>query len=481
MGEANQEREPRASGIDVTNIQGNIVAGFNKDNQIIMFLGFPESEERTRNWIAHMSRWVATTEEVRAFNDVFRLTRARRPDDREPLSATWVQLLFTAEGLRKLDVPAEEIQLLDPAFAQGMSARAELLGDSGDSAPAEWHPPFGRGEIHAAVIVASDNDHDLRKECDALERRFLTHGLKLLWKQEGHTLPDPLRGHEHFGFKDGISQPTVAEFDTPPPSGPPSVPAGDFVLGYPDGSGDTRDVPGWARDGSLAVFRRLNQDVAGFRGFLAALSAEVGLSPDQLGAKMVGRWKSGAATDQAPDADGPTLVGQDSNNSFTYADDAEGFRTPRFAHIRKVFPRDQAPNPPAGDAHRRRILRRGAPFGPILPDAPSEKQIEKERGLLFICFQASLVDQFEFIQRLWCNASDFPTGPVPPVDGYQPTPGVPGDGPDPIVGMHHGQGVNNLKRPGVSDQRVALQQFVRTTGGEYLFCPSISALEGWAR
>lgn len=467
--------------VDLSNIQGNIVAGFNKDNQIIMFLTFPDSKIRLRNWIRHMSRWVATTEEVRAFNAVFRLTRSRRPQHREPLSATWVQLLLTAEGLKRLDVPESEIQAVDLALAEGMSARAEALGDTGDSAPDRWHPPFGRGSIHAALIVASDNDHDLRKESDDLERQFRTHGVQLVWKQEGHTLPDPLRGHEHFGFKDGISQPAVAGLDESPTGGPPAVPLGEFVLGYPDGSGAVREMPDWAKDGSLGVFRRLRQEVGPFREFLKTTAAATNLSEDALGAKLVGRWKSGAAIDQAPDADDPSIVREERNNAFDYSDDPDGLRTPRFGHIRKVFPRDQVPNPPSGDAHRRRIIRRGAPYGPILPPDPTPGQVDKDRGLLFICFQASLVEQFELIQQMWCNATDFPVGPVPPVQGYEPTPGVPGDGPDPIVGMHHGAGVNNLKLQGRPDQQVPLQQFVRTTGGEYLFCPSISALEGWSK
>src|SRR5262249_33120752 len=118
-----------------------------------------------------------------------------------------------------------------------------------------------------------------------------------LWEEQGETRAD-LPGHEHFGFKDGVSQPGVRglvsrtpkvyltprllkrptdgsiEFSKP---GQPLVWPGHFVLGYPfgDRNDGSRQDPlplarPWFKNGSFLVFRRLNQNVAGFWAFLAA-------------------------------------------------------------------------------------------------------------------------------------------------------------------------------------------------------------------
>lgn len=192
----------------------------------------------------------------------------------------------------------------------------------------------------------------------------------------------------------------------------------------------------------------------------------------------MGRWKSGTPTDKAPDADDSTIT-EDSvaRNAFNYSDDPDGHRTPRFAHIRKVFPRDQ--QPPGEESHRKRIMRRGIPYGYVLPPEPTQSQIDRDRGLVFVCFQNSIKEQFEFIQQHWSNDANFPVSAEQPTGGYAPTPGQPADGPDPIVGQHHGSGAVNLKRP-IGDQTVGLAQFVRTTAGEYLFAPSLSTIKDWS-
>ncbi len=77
--------------------------------------------------------------------------------------------------------------------------------------------------------------------------------------------------------------------------------------------------------------------------------------------------------------------------------------------------------------------------------------------------------------------TDDPSGPEPAVEGYNPIPGEAADGPDPIIGQHHGQGVDTLHRAGQPDGSIALgKQFVVTTGGEYFLAPSISGLQALA-
>ena len=108
-----------------------------------------------------------------------------------------------------------------------------------------------------------------------------------------------------FGFLDGISQPAVQDFDTNPNPGQETVPQGAILCGR---AGDidaatkaTIARPPWALDGSLIAFRYLFQLVPEFNTFLKnnPIKSE-GLPPAQgselLGARLVGRWKSGKCT-----------------------------------------------------------------------------------------------------------------------------------------------------------------------------------------
>lgn len=315
-------------------------------------------------------------------------------------------------------------------------------------------------------MIAADDEDDLLQEADRLETVCSAHDIRVLWRQQGDTLPPPLTGHEHFGFKDGISQPD--------PSKLPLFLLGQIPSGNDPWGKQVSALPPWAQNASLVVFRILSQDVAAFRDFAAKHAGDVGLDPESLQAKLVGRWKSGAPLATAPSGDNPM---QATTNAFNYSDDPDGVNTPCFAHIRKANPRAQQP-PGAPDSEKRRILRRGIPYGPPLPiEGASPDDLAAERGLLFFCAQASIENQFEFLQRVWCNDANFPHGPTPPVGGYQPTPGIPADGPDPIIGQHHGTGVVNFAP---ANHQLALQQFVKVRGGEYLIALSVDGLKALA-
>src|ERR1700680_144190 len=79
------------------------------------------------------------------------------------------------------------------------------------------------------------------------------------FQQDGAVLPGSRHGHEHFGFKDGISQPGVIGFDPPDPAnrnqvlGKPGtllIETGEFILGYPGHDNPNgRAVPFWIFDG----------------------------------------------------------------------------------------------------------------------------------------------------------------------------------------------------------------------------------------
>ena len=232
----------------------------------------------------------------------------------------------------------------------------------------------------------------------------------------------------------------------------------------------------WLRNGSYMVFRRLEQKVPEFRRFVADRAARLGMDPDLLGARMFGRWKSGAPLELAPLYDNAAL-GSDAkrNNDFDYGDDPFQRKCPYAAHIRKAYPRDDAPGGEA-EAQRHRILRAGITFGPEV--ASGETTTSHSRGLMFVCYQTSIERQFEYIQRSHANDPGFVSGKVRPGSGAPVTPGF-----DPIIGQAADEGAREMDEPypnyPAGNRRTTLEmprQFVVLTAAGYFFMPSISAL-----
>jgi Dyp-type peroxidase family len=471
-------------------IQGNLLAGFNKDYTSYLFLALPDDPARARAWLGGLVGQVATAQEVKQFNDLFRAIRRRRGDREGVVEAAWMNLAFTHEGLGRLGVGESELRRFPEEFRDGMRRRNRTIGDVGDNHPDRWPNELGSRTIHALMIVAADSIEDLHREVLYFVRDAASHGVSLVFQQDGMTRPDA-PGHEHFGFRDGISQPGIRGLAAPSwPGGsdhrhPPQdeVAAGEFVLGYPrerppDPADDPLSPePEWTHNGSYLVFRRLRQDVKGFRDFLAAEAARHGMSVDLFGAKLVGRYRSGAplvgAGDAAedPGTTDPGALDKARINAFAYSTDPQGAQVPRAAHIRKTYPRDQEAT--AGElGERPRILRRGIPFGQSFrhgnpPDSPfgADPQFPDDRGLCFVCYQRSIRDQFERIQRTWVNQEAVPEA---------------GDGVDPVASQASAK--RKLRIPGAASDPVHLpKQWVTTTAGEYFFTPSIRALKRLSR
>lgn len=507
------------SPLRVDNIQGNILAGFNKDHQAFLFVNFPDGGD-PKGWLAEITSQVATTAEVVQFNVLFKVARARRGNE-HALEATWMNLAISASGLQKLGIPQAELEAFPAAFKAGMASRSGEIGDTGPNAPEHWVKPFGSPDVHAVMIIAADQADDLDAEALQHIDSLGEHDLRLLFKQDGRARSD-LPGHEHFGFKDGISQPGVRGFTTP--ANPNNISEGQpgqellwpgaFVLGYPGQKGPpqpptplpgppynpppqplvsttsevptepgevTQVGPAWTVDGSFLVFRRLRQDVAAFNEFVDKAATEDGVATGLLGAKLVGRYKSGCPLQHTKDEDAgldtqiadpsladPTLLDDEKINNFEYAGDPDGNIVPRGSHIRKVYPRDEStPGGGEADTQTHRIIRRGIAYGaPYDPGAPTgspqagDAKFPHDRGLLFLCYQHSLESQFEFLQKFWVNNPNFPET---------------GDGHDPVIAQEAEP--RSFKTPELRQTPLTIPQFVMTTGGEYFFSPSISALE----
>lgn len=460
--------------LELADIQGNVLAGFHQHQQAMVLVAFP-TPAAGQAWLRAVAPTVVSAATVEAARAAFQRGDAVAP-------ATWVNVALSHRGLQALGRDRGELDRFPRAFRAGMAGRARRIGDTGANAPGNWPAPYRR-RIDAIAIVAADSVADLDAAVARQRTLAAGAGVTVVHVEQGAARVDE-PGHEHFGFRDGISQPGLRGFTTPDPTDPDQgqpgqdlLWPGEFVLGYPRqagvGGGDApgpiaRSGPDWTDNGSYLVFRRLTQDVAGFRAFVAGVAAAQGTSEDLIGAKLVGRYKSGApltvtgeeATDPAV-AD-PSLLDTERVNDFEFEDDFDGERVPLAAHIRKAYPRDQ-PTDDGGeeDTQTHRLLRRGIPFGTsLVGGADPTPRFPADRGLLFLAYQWSIERQFEHVQQRWFNDPDFPDD---------------GAGQDPVVAQSPATGSFSL--PGGRPDHVALMaRFVTTTGGEYFFQPSIAAL-----
>ncbi|MEU7177986.1 MULTISPECIES: Dyp-type peroxidase [Streptomyces] len=380
-------------------------------------------------------------------------------DSASPLGETWVSVAVTFHGLAALGVPRASLDTFAWEFRQGMAARAKTLGDAGESDPAQWEAPLGTSDVH--VVFAALAPDTARLEA-ALDRARLAHdqlpGVVAIWRQDCCALPT---GTEHFGYLDGVSQPAV-EGSGIGASNRLEVPlkAGEFVLGYRDEIGgiQTPQPEVLGRNGSYAVFRKLHQRVAEFRRYLRE-NATGPEDEELLAAKIMGRWRSGAPLALSPQHDAPDLgADPQRHNTFLYGrDDPAGFITPSGCHIRRANPRDAAV---AGEVRLHRMIRRGAVYGPPLPEGALEDD-GADRGLMFAFIGAHLGRQFEFVQSQWMNDGVFFGG---------------GSARDPVTGSHDGVTGFTVPRRPLRRRLSPLPRFVVTRGGEYCFLPGLRAL-----
>jgi Dyp-type peroxidase family len=337
-----------------------------------------------------------------------------------------------------------ELELRFQAFVEGMHARSKELGDPQET---EWDDWSGRD---VWVSIYGPDMPRLEKRLEALKQLApgLSLGQDVLWGQaierNGHRF-------EHFGFRDGIVSPAIEgaydDPDRPIGNGKTDeqgnwlpISAGEFVLGYPNERGELAlaDLPPDLRavleNGSFTVFRDLEQHVQQFEDYVAEKSRQTG---EDVAAKMMGRTRAGDA-----------LVQPGHDSDFTYEDDPGGARCPVGAHIRRANPRK-----PGLGLHR--LLRRGMPyFG--TPKRP------ESRGLYFVAMNASIENQFEFLQKAWINGS---------VGGLSAST-------DPVGSSGKARRKMLIEGSGsrVPILLLDIPQFVTCHGGQYYFMPGRRAL-----
>lgn len=533
----------------LSDVQGNVLKGFDKPHMRLIFFRFGNDKEVTKKWLSKLARQVPSTRDL--------MKAAKAADERKSSDPShrsqdvWIHVSLSKSGIEKLDrqVPpsacvyehdGERSYVIEKnpdvtrhPFTEGMKSRAvSELGDIEDSAPENWIEPFRSAdtcvvplkgtEIDALMIVASDEKEDGDAYSMRLIEEATTHiGAICLSLQIGTAFQNEAeRTIEHFGFRDGMSQPLIKGVDDERIQRNRTINKDefdptDFILHGLEGNFK------WANNGSFLVFRRLSQNVPAFWDFMAKESEKLksvglDLSPDDLAAKFVGRWKSGAPLALHPKHDPGDPVDsrdpKDIYNDFVYIynisqigsigrdtelesreegglNDPKGEVTPKFSHIRKVNPRDDGRSRDGPDANLRenrkhRILRRVITYGvPWAKDPNSKEEDEGDiRGLLFMCYQKDLEQQFEHIQKLWINNPEFPLEDHVDVGGVKL---AVRHGLDPIAG-HPRKGVplNLYRRTGGSSAnylQVSISRWVTTKGGEYFFSPSISSLKGLSK
>jgi Dyp-type peroxidase family len=462
-------------------IQGNVI-GFNKPCQHFLLLHF-NRPEFARAWLDSILGEVTTAQDVVKFREDRRKHREGLLVE-GPKEVPWLNIAFTYAGLEMLSQPFPE-KFFPQEFVEGMAKRADALGDVGQSAPDKWvFPEKGAEKVHALLILAADNSDALRAEVMKRCGEFKPEDfdIAVVGEQCCQVVRDANKhSQDHFGFREGVSQPGFRGegLDESLREGGDLVLPGEFVLGYPrqdpnDAAAKSPDgvpSPKWARNGSYLVVRRLRQDVDAFKNFVGDPANRHGLSEELFMAKLVGRYKSGAPlADQKLPGPGamadPGVAPNQNLNNFGYQEDPEGELVPRGAHIRRLNPRDQAGLGRAR-VQTRRILRRGIPF----EERPEDGG---ERGMLFVCYQRSIADQYEFLQQSWANDPYFP---APGKGNIRP-------GRDPFIGQGRAtvSGPPKYNIPGTVDSdgnavdHVTLMKWITMTGGGYFFSPSKDAI-----
>jgi deferrochelatase/peroxidase EfeB len=488
--------------LDFSDIQGLVRYGYGDLTEACFLLFNIENLPTARAWLA--------TAEV-----------STAAEDRPP--ATAMQIAFTSQGLQALGVRQDILAGFSAEFLSGMvgeESRLRRLGDVGASAPAEWQ--WGRpGRTPDVLLMLYAKKGCLEAWKQKLLGRLPEIGFRLL---DCLNTAD-LDGYEPFGFRDGISQPKIDWNRERKLNGGNQLEygnllaLGEFLLGYPNEYSEYTDRPlldpkddpkghlllaedqlgkrDLARNGTYLVFRQLEQDVYGFWQFL---DKQANSDPElrrRLAEAMVGRTMFGqplvSLSSRPIPGVGPKTE-DTSLNQFTYESDSTGTSCPFGAHIRRANPRSaDLPGGTRGLLSRlirtvgfgrgsirddlvastrfHRLLRRGREYGGELlqEDAVRGGKADGEkRGIHFICLNANIARQFEFVQNAWMMDTKFDglTEESDPLLGNRA----------PVSGCSFANTFSLPRKNGVRRRITGIPQFVTVRGGAYFFLPSLRAL-----
>jgi Dyp-type peroxidase family len=457
-----------------SNLQSNILKSHSRDHARLLFINFIASKAGISEWVNNFisqAKFVVSAMDQKIDSAQHAANRAA---DNGIKSKTVANFYLTANGYKHLELNPDAFTDIafnenddnddndeeendgvisgNNDFIRGMKSK-KVNNKLNDPELNEWEQEYNT-DIHAMILLADDDAPTLDIEMGTIKTSLA--GIAVILKEEiGNNITNIFGGKkrniEHFGYADGISQPTY--FSGVPLTSPFELQPLSIIL-VKDPFIDNADY----NYGSFLVFRKLEQDTDGFKNKVAELSVNLGLNANQqgkitnedyAGALAVGRFKDGTPLiksdiplDQAP-----------AFNDFKYENiDRGAHKCPFHAHIRKANPRGQGVL-----VGERYITRRGIPYG--------QPNSNDKKGLLFMCFQSNLKRQFNFIQKTWSNAPGFP-----PLRGR---PGI-----DPLIGQGHEGGQSWPMEYGSHDEiNFDFSGYIKMKGGEYFFAPSIGFLK----
>ncbi len=435
-------------------LQGNILKGHGRHYAAHMFIQFGPVPIQARKWVKKFSANITSALAQRKES----LARRKAMELGMPWKErTFFTFVLSAKGYEALEIPKGGIPG-DSKFRQGMEASGRDLKDPSRD---KWEAPY-QENCHAMIVIAHQDGLTLQTELLKV-REFIQHtrgAFIELTTELGRVLQNDHNDVvEHFGYIDGRSQPLflkkdvesqkrregIAQYD-------PSTPLDVVLVQEPNGGKRDRTF------GSYLVFRKLEQNVKGFKEREEQLAKALNLDDEErAGALVVGRFEDGTPVTLQHGGG----MHQPIFNNFNYENDKKGSKCPIQGHIRKVNPRSVTAKERIKE-RKHRITRRGITYGKRKRDLSD--QPETGVGLLFMCFQANIANQFEHLQ-VRANTTTRNLG-----------------GLDPIIGQTGKTKPSKQHWPsdwaddGGKTKPFDFRGFVTLKGGEYFFAPSLPFL-----
>ena len=448
------------------NLQGNILKGHGRDNTIHVFVEFRAGKQAAaRKWLAAMAGDLTSMTQ--------QLEEAHEYSEYQIPGSLFRGIYLTAAAYRYLGLDTKRF---DSRFQAGMKKSRATLADPDVSA---WEKPY-QGALHAMVLLADDGETFIGRAARELVNQIKVRKFARVVSIERGTAQRNVHGKtiEHFGYVDGRSQPLMLKRDIEKELNSEHLrrfadwdPAAGPKLALVE---DPHGAKGAC--GSYVVFRKLEQNVRAFKKREKDLAIALGLMAppaDVAGAMAVGRFVTGNPVVLDHEAGPPTdpsgtrIV----RNDFSYRADPQGAKCPFHSHIRKTNPRGSSGHP-LSEEKLHRVVRRGITYGDRTRESfeDPDRAPEKGVGLLFMCFQSNIAQQFEFMQATWANNVGFPGART---------------GLDTVIGQGGKGGQLWPRIWGNADPKLRepfdFAGFVSMKGGEYFFAPSITFFAGLAK
>ncbi|CAE6457768.1 unnamed protein product [Rhizoctonia solani] len=489
---------------DFDDVQGDILIPFPKRTEDFLFFEIKDSAG-FREALANLIKQgrISSTNKVK--QDREEIARWKDTNQEGLKVVENMNISFTFNGLKKLSedlglkldgLPDSGRKILEKGQLKDAASLRDLLEDRKDNPKDEisrgWDKVFkdNHDRIHGVLLVACESTQTVEKSTAELKGILGKH-TEIIHQIHGDTRSEQkengesLKDHEHFGWKDGISNPWLKNVfcECRKVPGQPDIEPGVILVGHPTTDDKNNELLDnhWARNGSYLVFRKIDQLVPEFDKWLQANPVPLNplnfpeLSDEELkklavelrGAQLVGRWKKGTPLELSPRGDDPKIADNPREiNNFKFK---LGDRTvcPFSAHIRKMNPRDPQ------EFGKNFIVRAGITYGKeVQDDEKKDKRTKLSRGLAFVSYQSDINKGFRFQQMSWANNEVFP----PTGRNQAGTLEFNTTGLDPLIG-HPDKSKPHPTTLDTAGKPLTLEQFVIGRGGVYCFAPPVKTLK----